>query len=120
MPIEMKDDVNANRVTVQVTGKLVKEDYERFVPEFERLLRQHGKLRVMFDMIDFHGWELSAAWEDCKFAIHHFRDIERIAMVGEKKWQQGMATFCKPFTSAAIRYFDHTEAAEAGEWLEEA
>lgn len=120
MPIEFKEEDNLNRVTVRVSGKLVKEDYERFVPEFDRLVRKHGKVRVLFDMEDFHGWELSAAWEDLKLALHHFGDIERIAMVGEKKWQAGMATFCKPFTSAAIRYFDHTEGAEALKWLDQA
>ena len=31
----------------------------------------------------------------------------------------GMATFCKPFTKATIRYFDHAEAVEARKWLEE-
>jgi hypothetical protein len=41
-------------------------------------------------------------------------------MVGEKKWQQGMATFCKPFTTATIRYFDHADAGEARKWLGEA
>ena len=41
-------------------------------------------------------------------------------MVGEKKWQQGMATFCKPFTKATVKYFDHTDAAEARKWLAEA
>jgi hypothetical protein len=40
-------------------------------------------------------------------------------MIGEKKWQQGMATFCKPFTMATIRYFDHAHAAEARKWLGE-
>ena len=35
-------------------------------------------------------------------------------MVGDKKWQKGMATFCKPFTKATIRYFDHAEGAERG------
>ena len=59
-------------------------------------------------------------WEDTKFAIKHFADIERLAMVGEKKWQQRMATFCKPFTKATIRYFDRADAAEARKWLAEA
>ena len=75
------------------------------MPEFERLVRKHGKLCVLFDMTGFHGWEAAALWEDIKFDIKHFADIERLAMVGEKKWQQGMATFCKPFTKATIRYF---------------
>ena len=58
-------------------------------------------------------------WEDIKFDINHFGDIERLAMVGEKKWQHGMAVFCKPFTKATIQYFDHAVAAEARNWLDE-
>ena len=100
-------------------GKLVKADYEQFVPEFKRLVRRHGKLHVLFDMSDFHGWEASAAWEDFKFGVEHFADIKRLAMVGEKRWQHGMAIFCKPFTKAKVRYFNHTEAAEAQKWLGE-
>jgi len=56
-------------------------------------------------------------WEDTKFAVHHFRDIERLAVVGETKWQEGMTVFCKPFTTATIRYFDHSKASEASDWL---
>nr|WP_296902058.1 STAS/SEC14 domain-containing protein [Polaromonas sp.] len=43
-------------LVVHVNGKLVKEDYENFVPEFDRLARGHGKLRVLFDMSGLHGW----------------------------------------------------------------
>ncbi len=119
MPIQIKEENGGKVLVLHISGKLVKADYERFVPEFERLLRQHGKLRVLFDMSDFHGWEGSAAWEDIKFDIKHFADIERLAMVGNKKWQHGMAMFFKPFTKATSRYFDHADAAEAGKWLGE-
>ncbi len=90
------------------------------MPEFERLLREHGKLRLLFDMTGLQGWEAGAAWEGLKFGVKHFADIERLAMIGEKKWQQGMATFCKPFAKAAVRYFDHADALEARNWLAEA
>ena len=42
-------------------------------------------------MKDFHGWDAGALWEDIKFDLKHFSDIERVAMVGEKKWQKGMS-----------------------------
>ena len=74
-------------------------------------------MRVLFDMADFHGWDAGALWEDTLFGVPHFSDIERFAMIGETKWQKGMATFCKPFTKATIRYFDHAAAAEAREWI---
>lgn len=41
-------------------------------------------------------------------------------MVGETKRQHGRATFCQPFTRAAVRYFDQVDAAAARKWLNEA
>jgi len=117
MPIQINEEDGGKVIALHVSGKLEKEDYEQFVPEFARLSRQHGKLRLLFDMSGFHGWKVSAAWADFKFGVEHFSDIERLAMVGEKKWQQGMATFCKPFTKASVRYFDHADGAEARKWL---
>ena len=120
MPIHINEPGDGHFLTVHVSGILSQADYVQFVPEFERLAGQHRKLRVLFDMSGFHGWETGALWEDIKFDLKHFADLERLAMVGEKKWQHGMATFCKPFTKAVIRYFDHAEAAEARKWLGEA
>ena len=119
MAIQLNEENGGKILAVHVSGKLAVADYAHFVPEFERLVRQHGKLSVLFDMTGFHGWEASALWADIKFDMKHFADIERLAMVGEKKWQHGMATFCKPFTKATIRYFDHPKAAEARKWLDE-
>jgi len=120
MPIQLTEENGGKRLAVHVTGTLAKEDYSRFVPAFERLLRLHGKLRLLFDMSGFHGWSAGAAWEDFKFGVAHFSDIERLAMVGEKKWHRGMATFGKLFTAAEVRYFDHVDAAAARKWLDEA
>ena len=89
------------------------------MPEFERLVRQHGKLRVLFDMTGFHGWDAGALWEDIKFDIKHFADIERLAMVGEKKWQQGMATFCQAVHESDDPILRSRDAAEARKWLGE-
>jgi hypothetical protein len=82
VPIRLNEENDGKLLAIHVSSKLVKDDYADFVPAFERLVRQHGKLRVLFDMAGFHGWEASAAWEDTKFGIKHFADIERLAMVG--------------------------------------
>jgi len=74
MPIQLKEENSGKILVVHVSGKLIKEDYEHFVPEFERLIQQHGTLRVLFDMTGFHGWEVRAMWEDIKFGIEHFAD----------------------------------------------
>jgi tRNA G46 methylase TrmB len=117
MAVKLNEINDGKVLEVQMSGKLARADYERFVPEFERLLKQQGKLRVLCDMEDFHGWEAGALWEDIKFDLKHFSDIERLAMVGDKKWEKGMAAFCKPFTSAKIRYFDRAAMSEARSWV---
>lgn len=112
-------EINGGKVLeVHLTGKLTKEDYDQFLPVVERLVSAHGTIRLLVAMHDFHGWTAGALWQDIKFDAKHFRDIERIAMVGETKWQHGMAAFCKPFTSAQVRYFDHSAADQARTWLQ--
>jgi hypothetical protein len=117
--VQLHRKADGKIVHVRASGKLTAEDYERLVPEFEDLVARHDKLRLFFEMEDFEGWKTAALWEDTKLAFKHFQSIERIAMVGEKRWQEGMATFCKPFTSADIRYFEHHEKDDAWEWIHE-
>lgn len=119
MGVELHQEVDGKILNVHVTGKLTKEDYERFVPEFETLIEQHGKIRVLFRMDDFHGWTVAALWEDVKLDFTHWGNIEQIAMVGDKAWEEGMAFFCKPFTAAEIRYFGYHEEDRAREWISE-
>lgn len=102
---------------VRATGKLTKEFYEAFVPVVEDQIKEFGKVRVLFIMHDFHGWTAGALWEDLKFDMKHWHDIERLAIVGESKWEKGMAAFCKPFTKASIKYFDESQLEEARTWL---
>lgn len=116
--VTFKEMNGGKLLEVQVAGRLTKEDYEEFVPAVERLIKQHGKIRLLVEMHDFHGWTPGGLWQDIKYGAKHFRDIERVAMVGERKWQHGMAVFCKPFTAAAIRYFGQTASSEARAWIE--
>lgn len=107
-------------LVVRLSGKLHAEDYQRFLPEVEQAVRQYGKIRVLVEMHDFHGWTPGGLWEDIKFDAKHFNHIDRLALVGEKKWEQWMATFCRPFTTARIRYFPLEHAADAHNWLTQA
>ena len=115
MSVELHED--GKILTVKLTGKLTKEDYEQFIPEVERLVKQYGKLRMLVEMTNFHGWTAGALWEDIKFDLKHFRDIERLALVGDKSWERGMAAFCNPFTTATIRYFETSAADQAETWI---
>jgi len=119
MPVKFEDEKEEKLLTIQVNGKLTSADYVYFAPEFERLVQLNGKVRVLFDLAGFQGWEEGAQWESIKFDFRHFSDIERIAIIGEKTWEAGMANLHKPFTKATIRFFDHAQVADARQWLGE-
>ncbi len=115
----LQEELGGKILAVNVSGKLTKEDYKQFIPEVERLIKEHGKIRMLVRMQDFHGWTMGAVWEDIKFDVKHFTHIERLALVGDKKWEAGMAVFCKPFTMASVRYFDVSKSDEAVAWIHE-
>ena len=117
MPIQLRRDESGKFLVIHARGKLVEEDYKGLEPQFERLSPHPGKLRVLFDMTGLQGWEPAAAWQDIKFDIRHFSDIDRLAIVGEKPWQHGLATLFSPFTRATTKYFDSNKAGEARTWL---
>jgi hypothetical protein len=103
----------------KLSGKLHDEDYRHFVPTFETLLNAEGKVRLFVQFEDFHGWDLHAAWDDFRFAMKHYSDFDRIAMVGDRRWEKWMVQVCKPFTKASVRYFDVAQVDDAWAWLRE-
>lgn len=118
MPVKLKEISGGRILEVQATGKLTASDYELLVPSFERLRNLHGKLRVLLELRGFHGWTAGGLWQDMKFDTKHFAHIERLAIVGEKKWHKGMASVCRPFTTARIRFFKPDQMDAARQWLE--
>jgi hypothetical protein len=104
----------------KLSGKLHDADYQTFVPAVDAAAAKHGKVRLLAQFHDFHGWDMHALWDDIKFSTTHCTKIDRIALVGEKTWEKWMAKVCKPFTLAKLRYFDASEFEAAKAWLAEA
>ena len=104
----------------KLSGKLHDADYQTFVPAVDAAIAKSGKVRILAQFHDFQGWDLKALWDDIKFSTTHCTKIDRIALVGEKKWEEWMAKVCKPFTMAKIRYFDAADMESAKAWLSEA
>ncbi|HEY4284240.1 MAG TPA: STAS/SEC14 domain-containing protein [Chthoniobacterales bacterium] len=108
-----------NLLRVDVSGKLTERDYDELIPSCEQMIGRHGSMRLLFVMKDFHGWEPGAAWDDFRFDRAHGAEVERVAMVGEKKWQEWISKLGALFAAAKVRYFDVAELDEAKDWVRE-
>ncbi len=117
--IEIQDKSAGNFLWLKLTGKLKDEDYKQIIPQLEEIIEAQGKVHILLELEDFHGWDVHAAWDDFRFVVKHRNDIERVALVGDKKWQEWMARLGRPFVRAQQQYFDKSQIADACSWLEE-
>ena len=117
--IEQLSGLPAHTVGFKMSGTLHDQDYKTFVPLVDAEIAKDGKVNMLAEFHDFHGWDAKALWDDIKFSTTHCTKIQRIALVGEKSWEKWMASVCKPFTMAKIKYFDAGEVEAAKAWLAE-
>lgn len=113
--IDIKRD---NVIATIATGKLEQQDIEKVHPIIHSILDKGLKVRWYFEMNNFEGWTIKGLWEDFKMDAAHEKDYERIAMVGDKKWQKRATQFMMPFTNADIKYFNINQKEKAKIWIE--
>lgn len=115
--IQVEKTASGTLVAIKIKEKLDTDDYAMFVPMIESQMQNGPPVRLLIELHDFKGWTAGALWEDTKFAAKHFNDIDRMAVVGDAKWQKGITTFFKPFTSADVRYYDLAAIEDAHQWI---
>ncbi|CCQ72119.1 STAS/SEC14 domain-containing protein [Magnetospira sp. QH-2] len=107
-------------IGVRARGHLHHEDYESLLPKLEELTARYGQVRLLFDMDGFKGADLHAMWDDFLFGLHHWRDLELLAVVGDSVWERFLAQAIEEFHPGETRYFDLSREDEAWTWLETA
>jgi hypothetical protein len=107
-----------NLVAFKLSGKLHDAEYKEFVPVIQAAAEK-GKLHMLVELQDFHGWDAPALWDDFQIDAQYGKQIERLAIIGDKKWQEWMAKICRPFTSAQIEYFDASDSQNAWTWVQD-
>ncbi|WP_119422110.1 STAS/SEC14 domain-containing protein [Desertibaculum subflavum] len=114
---EVMPESDGDLLAIKVRGKLAKSDYARLRPWLDQQLAVHPRPSLLVLMQDFEGWSGAGALvEDLRLDAAHYRDLRRIAMVGDSRWQEWMTWLAKPFTAAEVRYFDRADLTSARAW----
>lgn len=114
--VEIVDDL----MTVRISGTLAHAEFTAIQVMAARLMEDVGMIRFLGIMDDFEGWARDGEWGDASFEAEHDSGMEKMALVGEGKWEELVRIFTgqgtRPFP---IRYFLPTELAEARQWIDE-
>lgn len=117
--IDLIETYDANLLHVRLSGKLVDDDYDIFIPIIEALLgNAGGRVSLLAEFADCAGWEPESEWNDIRFGLRHDAGFRRIAVVGDLEWEEWMARFCQAFTSVEVEFFTPRETAAALAWAQ--
>ena len=104
-------------LSLKAVGTLTHADYEIISPMLDAALAEvkYPRVNVLIDGMQLEGWELRAAWDDLKLGLKHNNEFHKIAIYGNKKWQQHIAKMASWFISGEVQYFENMDAAVT--WL---
>ena len=104
-------------LSLKAIGKLTHKDYEMITPMIDSALNavKEPQVKALIDGTELEGWELRAAWDDFKLGLKHGNEFVKIAIYGNKHWQEIAAKVGAWFVSGEVKYFDNEEDALA--WL---
>ena len=106
-------------LSLKASGKLTHEDYNKINPMIDSAIQgvKEPKVKVFIDGSELEGWELRAAWDDFKLGLKHGSEFDKIAIFGNKKWQEYSAKIGSWFLSGEVKYFEDADTALT--WLQE-
>lgn len=101
---------------VLVDGLLTTDDYTRFVPRFEQFARPANRILIELGP-NFAGWSFGGLWRDVKFNVDHLRQFDRIAIIGNKRWEKWGTDASALLIPSEMRFFERAAASDAIAWL---
>lgn len=111
-------DVNAGVVTTRVSGTLTQAALSEMQKALAEVIRTQGKVRLLVLAEHFAGWERGGAWDDFSFQAQYDPSIEKMAIVGDQRWEDLALIFtAKDLRRFPIEYFTPDEMDKARAWL---
>jgi len=111
-------EVSEGVLTIKITGKLKQSELAATQKSASEIIRKQGRAKILVITENFLGWERGGDWDELSFQEGYDPYIEKMAIVGEKKWEDLALVFVgKGFRSVAIEYFPPTELSKARTWL---
>ncbi|MBL4744155.1 MAG: STAS/SEC14 domain-containing protein [Cycloclasticus sp.] len=98
---------------LKAIGTLTHEDYKVITPMIDSALAavKDPEVNVLIDGTELEGWELRAAWDDFKLGLKHNNEFKKIAIYGNKHWQEITEKVGSWFLSGDVKYFDNSDDA---------
>ena len=113
--IEIMSNPEGNIVAFRISETLTHSDYEEIlIPHLELIIGKYGSARLLLDFGEsFHGWEAEALWDDAKFGVRHYKDFEKLAVVGGPGWVEWTTKLASHLIPCEVEVFEPSQLSRA-------
>lgn len=105
-------------LVLRIGGKLKKSELDAVQSQFVKALAGGSPVKLLVVLESFTGWERGDDWGDTDFFFSHRDDFEKIAVVGNLRWEAEVLAFMGAgFRKGPVKFFLETGETEARAWL---
>jgi hypothetical protein len=117
MAVEVLDP-SGSPIAVRISGILRRDEFTKLQALFMEAVKHRGKVSLLVLLEDFEGWDERDNWNSVPFHLEHDEQVEKIAIVGDTKWEDLFGAFLgKGLRKIPIRHFPPAGLKTARAWL---
>ena len=97
---------SGNLLGYSVSGDITKADFGTLTPVVASVVAEHGSVCLLLDVTDLHVEKVSAMSSQVDFAQQFQGKIDKMAVVGDQKWEKAAAALCDKFGASDSKFFE--------------
>ncbi|MFT4685457.1 MAG: hypothetical protein ACJATN_001345 [Neolewinella sp.] len=103
---------------IAIIGRMEITDYDRLNTLIEEQATKYGKARIMLEIVTSASFSGKALMEDLKTSVKQYKNVERMAIVGDQSWLKTTVRLSDLLTPGLeLCAFGTTERRRAISWL---
>ena len=109
-----------NILGYRIAGKLQETDYDTLAMGMDEALQSADRVNLLLHLDDIEGIKRGALMDDWKFGRKYHEKTDRLAVVGDKKWEKWITKLSSPFYAQETKFFQSDKIPLAWQWLNDA
>ncbi|EEG76200.1 SpoIIAA family protein [Dethiobacter alkaliphilus] len=105
-------------IEFEVKGDVTKKDYEKLEEAIQQKLAQTNSVNLLCRITELSSVTAEAIIKDFKVGVEHYKNINKMAVVGSAEWVQWMSKL-GAVLPVDIKHFEPHQIDEAWEWVKE-
>lgn len=111
------DRPESHTVELVIDGQISKKDYLETAEHLRDRAHDWGAVNLLEDIRNFEGIEAASFWENVQFGFRHFREVDKAAIVTDKRWIRAVTKATDPLIHMDVQAFPREELENARAWV---